>query len=599
MTQGTMKIIERSSDITSDELPQQLHPVLRRVLHNRGISQADQLELGLKAMESPQRLGGVAEAARLLANSMEAGEHIRVVGDFDADGATGTAIAIRAFALFDYHRVDFSVPNRFEFGYGLTPGLVETFSESPPDVILTVDSGISSLAGADKAKSLGCTVIITDHHLPGDTLPQADAIVNPNVPGDEFPSKSLAGVGVMFYLVIALRRELQQRGWFSEARPLPKLDSLLDLVALGTVADLVPLDHNNRILVHQGLQRIRAGRACPGIQALLQVGRREAQQVVASDLGFVVGPRLNAAGRLEDMTVGIRCLLTDDWDEAKHLAEWLDTLNRERQALQSEMEGQAQIIAQEQLESGLAALSVNSAGDNKHEEPSHADAETLWGLCLFQEDWHQGVVGLVASKVKDAVHRPVIAFAPESEGVDILKGSARSVRGVHIRDVLAHVDATEPGVMKAFGGHAMAAGLSLNREQFPRFQQLFNASLRQFMAQEHLQQYVEIDGELEAPDLTIDLALALREAAPWGQQFPEPLFRGRFDVVDQRIVGAAHLSMQLQAVNTNGMPVDSIRAIAFNTLPEDLPGDEIEVLYRLNVNYFRGVHCQLLVEHIL
>lgn len=584
MIKAQPQVVTRVSSDHTDDLPTSMHPVLRRVLRNRGVHQAQRLVLGLEAMHKPSQLSGIDAAAEILAQALAQQAHIRVVGDFDADGATGTAVAVRALQMFGHQAVDFAVPNRFEFGYGLSVGLVETFHQQVPDLILTVDSGISSLAGVTRAREMGCQVVVTDHHLPGPELPQADAIVNPNLPGDSFPSKSLAGVGVVFYLMAALRQELKQRGWFNPQRPEPNLGKLLDLVALGTVADLVALDDNNRVLVHQGLRRIRAGQCCPGIAALLEVGRRELPQVVASDLGFVVGPRLNAAGRLEDMTVGIRCLLSDDAEEARQLAEWLDTLNRERQALQSEMEQQAQAIVLQQL----------STLDQAEAEPN-GEPNLPLGLCLFQEDWHQGVVGLVASRIKDAVHRPVIAFAPEAEGAELVKGSARSISGVHIRDVLAHVDATHPGLMRAFGGHAMAAGLSLLRADLEQFRSAFCRSLVQFTPPEALQQTVETDGELAPEDFNLELAMALRESMPWGQQFPEPLFRGRFLVLDQRVVGAIHLRLRLRPWPEG----QEIEAIAFNTQPDQVLKQPIELLYRLSVNYFRGVNCQLVVERVL
>ncbi|GAB4196572.1 MAG: single-stranded-DNA-specific exonuclease RecJ [Wenzhouxiangellaceae bacterium] len=571
-----LRILQRQPMVAGDGLPADLHPVVRRILRHRGVGDAKQLDLQLNALLRPDAMGGLNEAAALIAEAVLSGRHIRVVGDFDADGATGTAVLVRGLALCGYHQVDFAVPNRFDFGYGLSVGLVDTFAGQPPDLLITVDSGISSLNGVLRARELGCQVIVTDHHLPGDTLPAADAIVNPNVHGDDFPSKALAGVGVVFYLLSGVRQALQQRGWFSAGRPLPKLGQLLDLVALGTVADLVPLDHNNRVLVHQGLQRIRAGRACAGIQALLKVGRREAAQAVASDLGFIVGPRLNAAGRLEDMTVGIRCLLTDDPAEAMHLAEWLDTLNRERQALQSDMEQQAQQIVQQQLD-------------------TLDDGRLPLALCLYQEDWHQGVVGLVASRIKDAVHRPVIAFAPEAEGSTVLKGSARSIRGIHIRDLLAWVDASQPGLMRAFGGHAMAAGLTLEQAQLNAFDQALQQGLAQMADEELFQPLIETDGELGHADFTLELAMALREIAPWGQQFPEPLFEGCFEVLDRRVVGAAHLRLQLRPLDGGA----EIEAIAFNTAPEAVASGQVRLLYRLSVNTFRGLSCQLMVERII
>ncbi|NNE05416.1 MAG: single-stranded-DNA-specific exonuclease RecJ [Xanthomonadales bacterium] len=570
--------VERRSATVEDALPPGIHPIIRRVLLARGVGSADALRLELGQLARPDTLLGLPGAARLLADAICEQCHIRIVGDFDADGATGTALAIRGLQSMGAQRVDFRVPNRFEFGYGLTPGLVETFSEQPPDLVVTVDSGISCLEGTATAKKLGSQVLITDHHLPGEQLPDADAIVNPNLPGDNFPSKALAGVGVMFYLLSGVRRELQQRGWFSGSRSAPRLDTLLDLVALGTVADLVPLDVNNRILVSQGLSRIRAGRACPGIMALLRAGKRDYRNVVASDLGFAVGPRLNAAGRLEDMSVGIRCLLSDDSHSALELAMQLDRLNRERRAMQEKMQAEAM-----QLVDKLETLTSGQ----------HA----AFSLCIHDPGWHQGVVGLVASKLKDRIYRPVAAFAPEEPGAVMLKGSVRSIPGLHIRDVLAWVDAEHPGLLGPFGGHAMAAGMSLPEASLDSFSQAFEAGVAHFMEGELPSAQVRTDGKLPAADINLQFAQQLRDLGPWGQRFPEPLFEGSFEVLDQRVVGGAHLKMVL-ASRDGGEPVD---AIAFGRLPEDLPGTRgINLLYRLDVNHFRGERsCQLVVERIV
>lgn len=566
-------------------LPAGLHPVSRRVLLARGIRDAAELSLNLQDMHPPAALGGVAAAAQLLADAVSEGQSVLVVGDFDADGATGTALAVLALQGMGCERVSFRVPNRFEFGYGLTVPLVETLAATPPDLLITVDSGIACLDGVRRARDLGCRVVVTDHHLPGERLPEAHAIVNPNCPGDRFPSKSLAGVGVMFYLLGALRGVLRERGWFGRGRPEPNLAHLLDLVALGTVADLVPLDRNNRILVRQGLERIRRGLARPGLMALLRLGNRDYRYATAADLGFAVGPRLNAAGRLEDMAAGIRCLLSDEADEAARLAAQLDELNRQRQGLQHEMQADAmrQVKA---LLSGLETQKLPPA------------------LCLFDEGWHQGIVGLVASRVKDAVHRPVIAFAPEAEGAGLLKGSARSIRGLHIRDLLARIDAQRPGLMRAYGGHAMAAGLSLERERLPVFRASLADAVEAALDGETLTPDLWTDGEIAGNDLGLGLAAELEDLGPWGQRFPEPVFEGVFEVIDRRVVGGAHLKMVVRS-RDGGEPLD---AIAFNRLPEDLPrnvtgdrdGEAVRLLYRLAVNRWRGSEsCQLVVEDIV
>ena len=572
----TIRVRESTGDAAA--LPAEINPVLRRVLLGRGVSSAAELSLDLGDMQGPAQLQGVDRAAEMLADAVCSDQKILIVGDFDADGATGTALAVLSLQSMGAARVGFRVPNRFEFGYGLTPALVETLSADPPDVLVTVDSGISCLEGVEKARGLGCQVIVTDHHLPGKRLPAANAIVNPNQPGDRFPSKALAGVGVMFYLLGMIRSVLRNRGWFGPGRAEPNLAQFLDLVALGTVADLVPLDHNNRVLVRQGLERIRCARTRPGVMALLRLGKRDYRHVNAADLGFVVGPRLNAAGRLEDMSAGIRCLLSSDPDEAGRLAAELDELNRRRRNMQEQMQQQAMQQA-DRLLGQLAADSSDSA------------------LCLFDETWHQGIVGLVASRVKDVVRRPVIAFAPESEGADILKGSARSVRGLHIRDVLACVQANQPGLMHAFGGHAMAAGLTLPRAGLVSFEAALTNAVESVLDGAQLTDEIETDGSLAASELNLTTATALEQAGPWGQRFPEPLFDDAFDVIDQRVVGGSHLKM-IVCKPGGGEELD---AIAFNRLPEDLPpSGPVRMLYRLGINRWRGREsCQLMVEDLL
>jgi len=575
---ASRKVRQRQTGSVEDTLPGSLHPVIRRILLARDITDEKSLDLKLGRLQKPSTLSGIGESAEILAEAVVSGQSILIVGDFDADGATGTALAVRALQLMGAEHVDFRVPNRFEFGYGLSVGLVETLAGNPPDVLVTVDSGISSIDGVKRAGELGCKVIVTDHHLPGEELPDAEAIVNPNCPGDHFPSKNLAGVGVVFYLMSVLRSALRERNWFTLPRNEPNLARLLDLVALGTVADLVALDDNNRILVRQGMDRIRQGLCSAGLLALLRLGKRDYRHLVASDLAFAVAPRLNAAGRMEDMSVGIRCLLTDDRDEAMFLATELDALNHDRRSRQKKMQQQAF----DQLDGLLSSLE---------------DIELPAGLCLYDSDWHQGIVGLVASRIKDAVHRPVLAFAPESEGSDVLKGSARSVKGLHIRDVLARVDALHPHMISAFGGHAMAAGLTLRVEQLEPFKQALNESIEFILQGKTLNNEILTDGELPAADMELPFAENLRSLGPWGQNFPEPLFEGHFVVEERRVVGGSHLKMQLR-------PVDGqtrIDAIAFGRLPEDLPdSDTVRLVYKLDINHFRGHKtCQLMVEQIL
>ena len=575
---ASRKVRQRHIGPVSDSLPESLHPVIRRILLARDITDEKSLDLKLGRLQPPGTLSGIREAAEILAEAVVSGQSILIVGDFDADGATGTALGVRALHLMAATNVDFRVPNRFEFGYGLSVGLVETLASDPPDVLVTVDSGISSIEGVKRARELGCKVIVTDHHLPGETLPDAHAIVNPNCPGDDFPSKNLAGVGVVFYLMSVLRSALRERNWFTLPHKEPNLARLLDLVALGTVADLVSLDDNNRILVRQGMDRIRQGLCSPGLLALLRLGKRDYRHLVATDLAFAVAPRLNAAGRLEDMGVGIRCLLTDDRDEAMELATELDALNHDRRNRQEKMQQQAV----DQLDELLGGLE---------------GAQLPAGLCLYDAAWHQGIVGLVASRIKDSVHRPVFAFAPESEGSDVLKGSARSVSGLHIRDVLARIDALHPHMIPAFGGHAMAAGLTLPLDQLDPFKLALNESIEYFLQGRTLSNEILTDGELPATDIELSFAELLSGLGPWGQHFPEPLFEGRFIVEEKRVVGGSHLKMQLRPVDGH----TSIDAIAFRRLPENLPDtDSVRLIYKLDINHFRGNKtCQIMVEQIL
>jgi len=571
-------IRQREPASIPDQLDASTHPVVRRILLARGVGSAQTLSLDLRNMLLPERLSGVQSAAQLVADSVMQNQSILIVGDFDADGATGTAVAMSCLQAMGASRVGFRVPNRFEFGYGLTVPLVETLADDPPDLLITVDSGISCNQGVARAQALGCRVIVTDHHLPGKIIPSADAIVNPNLQGDEFPSKAMAGVGVVFYLMSVVRQVLRDSGWFNLARKEPAMAPFLDLVALGTVADLVPLDHNNRILVRQGLERIRRGLAHPGLMALLRLGKRDYRFVTASDLGFAAGPRLNAAGRLEDMATGIRCLLSTDHAEAMQLAGQLDELNQQRKGMQDQMQSEAM----EQVDELLRSLEGQALPP---------------ALCLYDASWHQGIVGLVASRVKDAVHRPVFAFAPESEGAPVLKGSARSVKGLHIRDVLAYVDARAPGLMKAFGGHAMAAGLTLASDALAQFERKLGEAIEVILDGAELQAEVWTDGPLPASDLSLDMALQLENLGPWGQRFPEPLFDGHFDVIDQRVVGGSHLKMIVRPLDG----AEEIDAIAFNRMPADLPETgPARLLYHLGVNRWRNEEsCQLMVERIV
>lgn len=574
-----VKIKRTHASNSTQAIKPELHPVINRVYRNRGISSASELELSLENLLKYDSLKGINAAAELLHQAIENDQSILIVGDFDADGATSTALAMRALKSFAAKRVNFLVPNRFEFGYGLTPEIVEFARQYDPDVIVTVDNGISSLQGVDAANSLGINVVITDHHLAGQELPDAAAIVNPNQPDDTFPSKVIAGVGVIFYVMLALRNRLRQANWFEQQQIAePNLAELLDLVALGTVADVVPLDYNNRILVSQGLARIRAGRCCEGIKALVNIAGRQLNRLQAQDLGFIVGPRLNAAGRLDDMSIGIACLLTDDENQAMAFAQQLSQLNEERKSIERDMQSQA--------------LSVLD---------SIAPADMEMGICLFDPEWHQGVIGILASRIKDSYHRPVIAFADAGEdaqsGETMIKGSARSVKGVHIRDVLDRVATQNPGLISKFGGHAMAAGLSIKRKDFEKFAGAFNEEVSQLLTVDDLHNVIHSDGDLQAHEIDLPLAGLLEAAGPWGQHFPEPVFDGRFEIVQRRIVGERHLKLVLRHPEDQRL----IDAIAFNCIDDDWPESVqfAEIAYRLNVNEFRGQYsAQLIVEHI-
>lgn len=563
-------------ELIDSDLPADLHPVLARVYRGRGVRTRAELELDLSRLAPYSRLRGIEAATDLLCELFRTGGRILVVGDFDADGATSTALALRALRAMGAADVRYLVPNRFEYGYGLTPEIVALAQSYEPDLIITVDNGVSSIRGVEAANAAGIRVLVTDHHLPGPTLPAAAAMVNPNQPGDEFPSKALAGVGVVFYVMAALRARLREIGWFEAQRmDPPNLAQWLDLVALGTVADLVPLDGNNRILVEQGLKRIRAAACVPGISALLEAGRREQARASAADLGFAVGPRLNAAGRLDDMSLGIECLLADNLTNARETVARLDDLNRERREIETRMRDEA-----------LASLDETQALTG--EAPGV-------GITLFDDHWHQGVVGLVASKVKDRWHRPVVACARAADGE--LKGSARSVRGMHIRDALEAIDTRHPGLIGRFGGHAMAAGLSLPEAHLERFREAFDQEARRWLSEDDLTGVLVTDGPLAPEHLSLELAELLRQGGPWGQAFPEPSFDGEFDLLQARTVGEAHLKLTLGLSGGAGQ----FDAIAFNRTADELPAGcrRVRAVYVPEVNEYRGVRgLQLRVEYL-
>ncbi|RUM51294.1 MAG: single-stranded-DNA-specific exonuclease RecJ [Marinomonas sp.] len=571
-----MRIVQRSIDHNLENLFPKTYPkTLACIYQARGVLGPEELEYKLASLAHPKQFFDINNAATILADAIEHEKRIVIVGDFDADGATSTTLGILALTAMGAVEPQYIVPNRFEYGYGLTPEIVALVQEQEADVLVTVDNGIASIDGVAAAKAAGMQVIVTDHHLPGDVLPNADAIVNPNHPDCQFPSKSLAGVGVIFYVMSALRAQLTQRGWFERAHiPRPNMSEYLDIVALGTVADVVPLDANNRILVQQGLARIQAGKARPGILALLELGGREVSRVKATDLGFVVGPRLNAAGRLDDMSIGIECLLSEQAFLARSYAEQLDQLNRERKAIESDMKQQA--------EQSLASI----------EEVS----DLPYGMCFYQEDWHQGVIGILASRMKEKCHRPVIAFAKADD--DTLKGSARSIPGVHIRDALDLLAKRHPELLSKFGGHAMAAGMSIKAEHYETFTKAFDQIIEEWVTPEQLEATVYTDGELAPEDFSLEFAEQLRVAGPWGQAFPEPCFDGTFEVLQQRIVGEKHLKLTLREPNS-GMLIDGIHFFCdLSVWPNQ--AQRARLVYKLDINEFRGQrNLQLMVDHIL
>lgn len=556
-------------------LPDALHPVTRRVLAARGVVDTTGLDTSLAGLATAAALGGADAAAARIAAAMADGERILVVGDFDADGATSTALALRALRAMGATEADYLVPNRFEYGYGLTPEIVDLAAASSPGLIVTVDNGVASVAGVERARSHGIDVIVTDHHLPGRALPAARAIVNPNLPGDGFPSKHLAGVGVIFYVMGALRARLREAGWFA-ARGLtePRLADLLDLVALGTVADVVPLDGNNRRLVAQGLARIRSARCQPGIAALADAAGRDRTRLRATDLAFALGPRLNAAGRLSDMSVGIECLLSDDPDRCAAIADRLDRLNRERREIEGEMRDQAFATIEAELER-LAGAALPSA------------------FCIYEETWHPGVVGIVAARIKERFHRPAIAFAPGDGG--LIKGSARSIPGLHVRDALDDVASAHPGLLDRFGGHAMAAGLTLERDRLDAFTRAFAAAVEARVEPGALERVLVTDGELADREFDLALARELASVLPWGQGFPEPSFAGVFTIADRRVVGGEHAKLVLE---TRGGTL--LQAIAFGAArqPWFADAERIRAVYKLDVNAWRGTETlQLVVDY--
>ena len=572
-----MRIVNRSYDLEKANFSAATSPLLQRIYQTRGLSCDADLSLQLSKLPSPKLMHGLDTAVEHLVDVLHTQQKIVIVGDFDADGATSSALMVLALSAMGYQSVEFLVPNRFDYGYGLTPEIVELAQQKKPQLIITVDNGISSIEGVDFANKLGIKVIVTDHHLPGAKLPNAAAIVNPNQPDCEFPCKNLAGVAVAFYLLSALRAKLRELSWFEKnAIQEPNMAHYLDLVALGTVADVVPLDQVNRALVHQGLLRIRAGHARPGINALLKIAGKNPAQLVASDMGFAVAPRLNAAGRLDDISYGIQCLLTDDPKEALNRAQLLEQFNQDRKAIERDMQTEALKIVE-----GLAL-------NDEDELPA--------ALCLYQADWHQGVVGLLASRIKEKFHRPVAVFARDDSGS--LKGSVRSIPGLHIRDALDAVATQNPGLISKFGGHAMAAGLSLEESQLESFKKALQQQVASTIDPLDLQATLQTDGQLETEQFTLHTASVLRDSGPWGQAFPEPCFEGEFELRSQRIVGENHLKVSLAVDATNAQSIDGIY---FNIDTEQWPttATRVRCVYRLDINQFRGRESlQLLVQYM-
>ncbi|BBL87839.1 ssDNA-specific exonuclease RecJ [Vibrio rotiferianus] len=573
--------IQRRPEPDLSLLPDSIPSILKRIYLNRGITDIAQLETSARGLHSYQQLGGIDKAVELLFQAINEQKRIIVVGDFDADGATSSALSVLALRMLGSNNVDYLVPNRFEDGYGLSPEVVDQALELGAEMIMTVDNGVSSIEGVRYAKENGITVLVTDHHLPGQVLPDVDAMVNPNLDSCAFPSKALAGVGVAFYLMMALCVYMRKQNWFAQqGMQEPKLMELIDLVALGTVADVVPLDENNRILVHQGLQRIRAGKARPGIQALIEVAKRDARRLVASDFGFALGPRINAAGRLDDMSFGVELLMCNNIHAARRMASELDGLNQTRKEIEEGMKQEAMAFC-ERLQFG-------------------ENTELPYGLALFQRDWHQGVIGILASRIKEKYHRPVIAFADGGEGT--IKGSCRSIPGLHMRDALDFIDTQNPGLIIKFGGHAMAAGLTIKEQDFERFSRLFDEVVKKELDEAALKGVILSDGELKPEEFSMHVAEQLRAGGPFGQAFPEPIFDGEFKVLHQKLVGEKHLKLMLEPLY-KGHPTNvMIDGIAFNIDLRRWPDASVKTVrlaYKLDVNEFRGNQSlQLMVDYI-
>ncbi|EGQ8507579.1 single-stranded-DNA-specific exonuclease RecJ [Vibrio parahaemolyticus] len=573
--------IQRRPEPDLSLLPDSIPPILKRIYINRGITDIAQLETSARGLHSYQKLGGIEQAVELLFQAIQEQKRIIVVGDFDADGATSSALSVLALRMLGSNNVDYLVPNRFEDGYGLSPEVVDQALELGAEMIMTVDNGVSSIEGVRYAKENGITVLVTDHHLPGQVLPEVDAMVNPNLDSCAFPSKALAGVGVAFYLMMALCVHMRKHNWFAQqGMQEPKLMELIDLVALGTVADVVPLDENNRILVHQGLQRIRAGKARPGIQALIEVAKRDARRLVASDFGFALGPRINAAGRLDDMSFGVELLMCNNIHAARRMASELDGLNQTRKEIEEGMKQEAMAFC-ERLQFG-------------------ENSELPYGLSLFQRDWHQGVIGILASRIKEKFHRPVIAFADGGEGT--IKGSCRSIPGLHMRDALDFIDTQNPGLIIKFGGHAMAAGLTIKEQDFERFSRLFDEVVKKELDEAALKGVILTDGELKPEEFSMHIAEQLRAGGPFGQAFPDPIFDGEFKVLHQKLVGEKHLKLMLEPLY-KGHPTNvMIDGIAFNVDLRRWPDASVKTVrlaYKLDVNEFRGNQSlQLMIDHI-